>query len=268
MPTPSGRFLGRLRDFTDTRDHMYGLERIVTPLADMGPYVDLRVDLPPCFDQGQLNACGPNAADGLLSYYYEENGDGFSRLQIYYATRQLEDTQRNDDGVRLRDLMKALQNPGAVSENIWPYDPAQVLQCPPSFPVSDRRYTIKNYQRLTSTSEMIHCLWEGNPFIIGFDVYESFDSDQLARTGVMVYPTPDEKLLGGHAVLAVGYDLNFKYNRDLQHSGIDFAQVGNAALLLRNSWGTAWGQDGHFWMPLDYPADSADCWTAIMENPS
>jgi C1A family cysteine protease len=63
---------------------------------------------------------------------------------------------------------------------------------------------------------------------------------------VLSLPGPKEKLLGGHAVLAVGYD-NAK-------------QV----FIVRNSWGTSWGQKGYFTMPYAYLTDSSladDIWT-------
>lgn len=265
MPTPSGKHLGRLRDLTDARDQLYGLERPIAAQENLPPYVDWRPDLPPAYDQGELNSCGANAADGLLSFNYPDQLDGFSRLQIYYAARAVAGMQAQDDGVRLRDLMKALQNPGAVPEADWPYVPAEVC-VPPTLQAGAPFYKIDKYQRLKSPAEMLHCLAVDGPFILGFDVYESFDSDMVAQTGVMPYPTPDEKLLGGHAVLAVGYDLAFVYNANFQSSLLASTRVGTRALLLRNSWGTDWGLNGYFWMPLDYPDDSSDCWAAIVEQ--
>jgi C1A family cysteine protease len=167
----------------------------------------------------------------------------------------------------LRDVMKVLKDPGVVLEGLWPYIPNKVLAAPPNFPVSDRAYKITNYARLRTTDEMLNSLNAGLPFILGFDVYDSFDGEQIARTGIMTYPAADEAYLGGHAVLVVGYDTEFAYNADLKRSWVSHVDTGPAALLIRNSWGKDWGLDGHFWMPLDYPDDSSDVWAATVQEP-
>jgi len=70
--------------------------------------------------------------------------------------------------------------------------------------------------------------------VFGFSVYESFESDAVAKSGVLDLPAPGEKQVGGHAVVGVGYDDATK------------------RILVRNSWGPAWGQAGYFTMPYDY----------------
>jgi C1A family cysteine protease len=93
---------------------------------------------------------------------------------------------------------------------------------------------------------MRSCLAEGFPFVFGFTVYASFESAKVANTGVVPMPVLAEKVLGGHAVLAVGY--NDKQKR----------------FLVRNSWGTGWGMSGYFTIPYAYLTDSNladDMWT-------
>jgi len=107
------------------------------------------------------------------------------------------------------------------------------------------------YARLQTLDEMRTCLADGYPFVFGFTVYESFESDQVAKTGVVPMPKAYEKVLGGHAVLAVGYD-NAKKR-----------------VVVRNSWGTDWGMKGYFTMPYDYVADRGladDLWTIRREE--
>src|SRR5262249_38413268 len=102
------------------------------------------------------------------------------------------------------------------------------------------------YLRLQNLREMKQCLADGFPFVFGFSVYESFESPQVARTGIMPMPSRSEKLLGGHAVMAVGYDDE------------------TDKLFVRNSWGTKWGEKGYFWMPYAYlenPGLARDFWT-------
>jgi C1A family cysteine protease len=77
-------------------------------------------------------------------------------------------------------------------------------------------------------------------------VYESFESAEVAKTGVVPMPGPDERLLGGHAVLAIGYVASTRM------------------FIVRNSWGTKWGDGGYFTMPYAYLEDrnlSDDFWT-------
>ena len=103
------------------------------------------------------------------------------------------------------------------------------------------------YQRVAqNVNQMKGCLASGYPFVYGFTVYESFESKNVAKTGVVPMPASGEKILGGHCVLAVGYD-------DSQQR-----------FLARNSWGTDWGLQGYFTVPYAYLTDpnlSSDFWT-------
>ena len=93
---------------------------------------------------------------------------------------------------------------------------------------------------------MRKCLAEGFPFVFGFTVYDGFESASVAKSGKLNLPKPGEKVLGGHAVCAVGYDDKAK------------------RVIVRNSWGTDWGMKGFFTMPYDYVSNSSladDFWT-------
>jgi C1A family cysteine protease len=99
---------------------------------------------------------------------------------------------------------------------------------------------------LNTLPQLKGCLASGSPVVFGFSVYESFESAAVAKTGTMPMPKPSEKQLGGHAVLAVGYD-------DAQER-----------VIIRNSWGTGWGKKGCFTMPYAYITDDNLCddfWT-------
>ena len=146
----------------------------------------------------------------------------------------------------LRDGIKTLAKQGVCSEAKWPYTIAKFKVKPtPSCYKEALTHQITSYQRLQTLDEMRACLAEGFPFVFGFTVYESFESQQVAQTGVVPMPKPGERVLGGHAVMAVGYDDSKK------------------KFTVRNSWGESWGIKGYFTMPYDYLANrdlSDDFW--------
>lgn len=232
-------------DLPDNRDHLFlgG----ATPLPSM---VDLRAQCSPVEDQGQLGSCTGNAWAGMLEFLELKAGTPFqdlSRLFIYYNERVIEGTVKQDAGAQVRDGAKALANTGVCSETLWPYDIARFARKPTKAAFADAATRkISQYMRLNTTDDMQACLAAGFPFVFGFSVYESFESQAVAQTGVVDMPKPGEKLLGGHAVLCVGYDQSTQ------------------RFIVRNSWGTGWGQAGVFTIPFDYLANrnlSDDFWT-------
>jgi hypothetical protein len=250
---------GRRRDTLDNRDalyvHKHGVELGALPPVS----IDLRSQLPPVWDQ-EFQDCGPTSMDAFLCYCFPDQWPpGFSRLQIYYDVRTLELDPNSDDGVETRDLFKVLLQTGALREDVWPYDSSTFADHPPA---EGTFWKIASYSRLTGPADFLACLAAGRPFIMGFDVRADFEGDEAAKTGI-IRRLGSQTIIGGHDVLVVGYDQNFGNSTDLKKSGIPFSAVDGTALLCRNSWGTDWGIDGHFWMPISYPDDSTDCWTAV-----
>jgi C1A family cysteine protease len=241
---------GWVPDFPDARDHMYA-----APLLNLGalpPKSDLRPNCPAIYDQGQLGSCTGNAIAAAVQFDRKKQGltPDFppSRLFIYYNERVMEGTVGVDSGAMIRDGIKSVATLGVCPEADWPYVIAKFTKKPTAKAFKDAAKTkAVSYARVTRTlQQMKGCLASGFPFVFGFSVYESFETEDMAKTGVMPMPTASEKLLGGHAVLAVGYD--------------DAAQ----RFFVRNSWGTGWGMKGYFSMPYSYLLDenlSDDFWT-------
>jgi C1A family cysteine protease len=243
---------GWVRDLPDQRDHLYAAP--VTCLTDLPPSADLRAQCPPVYDQGQLGSCTANAIGAAIEFDLKKQSlaDATpSRLFIYYNERAIEGTVDSDSGAQIRDGIKAVNKQGACPEGMWPYDIAKFAEKPSDdCYAAGLRCRAVSYSRLVQTpGQMKGCLAAGYPFVFGFAVYESFESKEVAQSGVVPMPKPGERVLGGHAVMAVGYD-------DEQRN-----------FIVRNSWGSGWGQDGYFLMPYHYLHDpnlASDFWTVRM----
>ena len=239
---PQNRSFGWLPDLPDIRDQLYA-----APMALMGALpakADLRAQCPPVYDQGQLGSCTANAIAAALEFdRIKQRINDFtpSRLMIYYNERALEHTVKSDSGAQIRDGIKTVAKQGACPEPEWPYDPAKFAVRPtPGCYADGLKYKALLYQRIVPTlGQLKGCLAAGLPFVFGFTVYESFESDEVAKTGIATMPAPGERAVGGHAVMGVGYD--------------DSKQV----FIVRNSWGPDWGMAGHFTIPMAYLTNSA-----------
>jgi C1A family cysteine protease len=241
-----GKYLGHygwMPDLPDHRDLVYAAARITT----LPPSVDLRPGCPPVYDQGQLGSCTANAIAAAIQFEQirqkESKPFAPSRLFIYYNERVMEHTVGQDAGAQIRDGMKSVNHIGACPETDWPYVITKFVQKPPTRAFKDARLgKALSYQRVVQTlDQMKGCLASGLPIVLGISVYESFESQQVAKSGIVPMPANSEKLLGGHAILAVGYN--------------DAEQ----RFVMRNSWGTSWGMQGYFTIPYAYLTDSNLC---------
>lgn len=171
----------------------------------------------------------------------------FSRLFLYYNGRSIDGTTAEDAGAQIRSVVKAVSKLGGCRETLEPYDVKKFAKKPSAAAFKDGlRSKIGSYARITSLNALRGALADGKPVVFGFMVYEGFESEEVAKTGILQMPGKDETCYGGHAVLAVGYDDKEK------------------RVIVRNSWGRSWGQKGYFTMPYDYIADNDladDFWT-------
>lgn len=247
--TMGSHAMGWVRDKPDYRDR----HLMISPrtIATLPPAVDLRPQCPPVLDQGQLGSCTANAISSALQFdQMKQSLPPYtpSRLYIYWNERDIEGSTDYDSGAEIRDGFKSLRKVGYCNEGLWPYSIDKFKERP-----SDACYQAAMpmcgvaYARLLQTSAQLRgCLASGLPVVFGFTVYENFESQQVAETGIMPMPAANEGVLGGHCVLLVGYN------------------DANQYFTCLNSWSASWGDKGFFYMPYAYlldPTLSSDLWT-------
>jgi C1A family cysteine protease len=251
---PVERF-GWVPDLPDARDFMFSAPEAV--LMKLPTKVDLTSKMPAVYDQGQLGSCTANAIGA--AFEFDQLKEGYkdfmpSRLFIYYNERAMEGTVDTDSGAMIRDGMKSVAKVGVCTEDTWPYDITQFTEKPPAKAYTEaKKHQALLYKRIIPTLHQLQgCLASGYPFVFGFSVYESFMSPEVAKTGEVPLPPRNEQLIGGHAVVGVGYD--------------DKTQRFN----VRNSWGKGWGKRGYCTMPYGYLTDpqlASDFWAIYTVEP-
>lgn len=214
--------------------------------------VDLRPECPPVYDQGQLGSCTGNGWAGAVQFLQKKQGLADfmpSRLFIYYNERVLDNDVATDAGAAISDGARVVSEQGVPPETDWPYDISKFADKPLEKAFTDaKRHLVLQIQQVDQDlTAMKEVLSTGLPIVIGFVVYQSFESQQVASTGVVPMPGHHEEKLGGHCVVVVGYDDS------------------SSRFICRNSWGTGWGMEGYFTMPYAYltnPRLSSDFWMA------
>jgi C1A family cysteine protease len=288
MSETQRRGLGWIPDLPDVRDYTEettGIHAILGPTGvtlsgagrRSGPGLPAAVDLrrwaSPVEDQGQLGSCTAQAGAGLIEYY-ERKAFGrhveASRLFLYKATRGLMKS-KGDSGAYLRTTMGAMVIFGVPPEPYWPYTDAEDKfdREPPAFCYAFAqsyrtllyfRHDPAGAPRASVLERLKTYLAAGHPAMFGFTVYSSID--QAETTGRIPLPHGRERIEGGHAVVAVGFD--------------DAMTIANAsgggpargALLIRNSWGRSWGEQGYGWLPYAYVDKglAEDFWSVLRKE--
>jgi C1A family cysteine protease len=224
------------RDAEDLRDqHFCAAVKVVAALP---PHADLRSTMPPVYDQGKIGCCvAESTGKGFREWLARKVGNWvpLSALDLYYQARLAEGTVAEDTGATIRDAMKVLAKRGVCPDADWPLVPAKFAVKPPAKADTDAaKYKITSYARVASLLMLKAALAVGTPAVIGIEVYPSLESAAVAKNGKVPMPKRGETLLGGHAVLAVGYD--------------DAKRV----VILRNSWGSRWGDKGYGYLPYGF----------------
>lgn len=219
--------------------------------------IDLRSECPKVYNQGKLGSCTANA----LAFGYEftelsqHNKNEFmpSRLFIYYNEREIENTIETDSGASLTDGIKTLKYIGVCPESKWVYDTDKFTVKPnvECYEIAKLHQIDIFYAIKQELKQLKAALIQGYPIVFGFTVYSNFEKNSVKDTGIMEMPTEDDIIIGGHAVAAVGFDDKKNY------------------FIVRNSWGTEWGDDGYFYMPYDFilnPRYASDFWCILHSN--
>jgi C1A family cysteine protease len=236
----------------------------------LNPANDLRQWCSTIEDQQTIGACTAHAGVGMVEYFQRRAfGDYIdaSRLFLYKVTRNLLNWT-GDTGAYLRTTMAALTLFGVPPEEFWPYVVADYEKEPTAFLYAyAQNYQAISYYRLDPPGTTLDKLLSriktfiqaGLPSMFGFTVYSSYT--QARQTGKIPFPVSGEKRVGGHAVMTVGYDDTMQIKNDAASD----PTVG--ALLIRNSWGVGWGDQGYGWLPYEYVKRSlAVDWWSILKS--
>jgi C1A family cysteine protease len=247
---PVKRKFGWVKDAPDKRDQLFSASAKV--MKKLPKAVDLRAEFPAVYNQGDMNSCTSNAIAAAIEFdeIHQKMKEKFvpSRLFIYYNERAVEGTVDKDAGGQIRDGIKSVANQGVPHEKLWGYD-KKILKVKPKaecYSQAKRYKTVKYLRMMHHLDELKSCLASGFPFVFGIKVYASFQSQEVANSGVLQMPKKGEKVAGLHAIVAVGYD--------------DSAQ----RFIVRNSFGKDWGMNGYFTIPYAYLLDpklAHDFWT-------
>jgi C1A family cysteine protease len=235
------RNYGWIPDLPDQRDHVCR----AAPPTGLVIAVDMRPVQPPVFDQGQLGSCTGNGIAAELEAQALAEGRPLSvrsRMFIYYNERAMEGTITSDAGASIRDGIKSVATQGVCPETEWPYAPSKFAVKPSKACYADAlKFRALTYATVPQTLNSIKAvLAASRGIVLGISVYESFESDAVAKTGIVPMPESSERLLGGHCVRLVGYTDKGYPDIPAQH------------FIGMNSWGTGWGMKGFFAIPYSY----------------
>lgn len=223
------------RQKEDSRDLLLAAKPVETKKKVLRRKVDHSDECIPIFDQGQLGSCSANAGCAGVAHVLGKTDLILSRLYMYYKEREKEGTISEDSGAQMRDICK-IAVAGVCEEEFFPYVIENFADTPTSEAIADApKHKAKTYHACRTINDIKEAVDLHDALVLmGMEVFESFESEEVAKTGIMTIPRAGEQNLGGHAVIIVGYD--------------DDTQC----FKVRNSWGTSWGDKGHFYMPYNY----------------
>ena len=220
------------RHFTNDRP-----KRKLFGIVQVPSEVDMRSRVPLIWDQKQLGSCTVNALLQAMQFLVPKVI--FSRLFLYWQERNIDKDINEDAGSTFSTGIQALTETGCCQEVTWPYIQEKFKEKPPETAFGEAKlYRLKEAEHVDCTELSIkQCLAAGYPIAIGIAIHQSFESDQVQKTGHVPLPDPDESKdphLGDHAVLMVGYKDSTK------------------EFIMLNSWSDQWGDKGFFYLPYEF----------------
>lgn len=243
-----------VKDTPDERDYSYKERLFETERPKLLPTaVNMIKGCAPVKNQGYIGSCTAQAIAAAIQFDKDKRGFKWpvafypSAMFIYYNSRKIEGNAKRDAGSQIRSGMKVVAKYGVCNYAIWKYRKNLLFKKPnKNCYTKAKQHQILEYLSLdnSSVTELKSCLAAGFPFIFGIEVFENFMSDSVTKNGIVSMPSPSERSIGGHAMLAVGYS--------------------NQRFIVRNSWGKDWGDQGYCYIPFDYLADTNiadDFWT-------
>lgn len=239
---------GYQRDSLDPRDRIYGLFDPILQDHQLPATYSLRSEMPPVYDQGQLGSCTANATVALFEHQAILQGEAAvtpSRLFVYYEERRIEGQPADQDtGAQVRDGIKVLASEGVPPESEWPYDISRFGEQPPQAAYRDATaHEAVAYKRIViggPGAPMRTAVYSHQPIAFGFPVPAYFESSTWdSRSEPLRLPDASTQIIGGHAVVVVGYD----FSR---------SRFPVPVFEVRNSWGSDWGDQGYFWLDYRY----------------
>lgn len=214
--------------------------------------VDLRKFSGPVKDQGSEGSCTAHAgtsANEWIHRRYLGSWPVFSPQYTYAKELIAQGDFPRDAGSDGVTLCNTLIAHGCCELAEYPYVVGAIAKPTPAQDLNAAKYRLGAYHGLAGSTTAISVLADPTPWPveIGFTVYESFESDEVAKTGVVPLPKSNERVKGGHEMLALGYDIGT--NPTLRPAG------SRPSFLIQNSWGNTWGIGGFCWMPVQFLDD-------------
>lgn len=261
-----------IRDYTDKHEKIKPLlSKLSLPKGSSLPgNADLRKWCSGIENQGGIGSCTSHAVAGVVEYF-ENKAFGkhieASRLFLYKVTRNMLHS-KGDTGAFLKSAIGALVLFGVPPEEFCPYDESKFDVEPNAFCYAfAQNYRCISYFRHdpagASTKDVLTSIkkyvYSGIPSVFGFTVYSSM---RQANDGFIPFPGKNESIMGGHAVVAVGYDDKMKIKNPAS------GETSTGALLIRNSWGEEWGESGYGWLPYEYVLQglAMDFWSILKQD--
>lgn len=216
----------------------------------------------PRINQKQQGSCTGHGTAGVVMFDQKKQGQKVvvpARAMIYYDARLAEGTQDQDSGAQVRDAVAGVARSGVVPDSEFPYDDQVFDVSPSAQDYADAKQQEALVYEATRFPHLNQALASGFPFVFGFTVYESFETAEVAATGIVPIPKRGEQVLGGHCVWCYGFNSRFKA------AGND--KIPPRTKVCRNSWmdegGSSWGANGDFFLPQWFfdSGNASDFWT-------